>query len=299
MHTHSVRTVPHHARLVGPALSQASRMFSRTAAGRTRIIVIVSSAAIDDAAQLQQQKTSDPSNSILNTLATSDVQIVGVTLRPTEPQTVDSMAASASLNLLTAKTLSTTMTEFADQVLYGMCGNQMLTVGAFFQCPQAHLSVATIRTGRRASLHPVLVGQCRPCLYPPAVRNTAPKLLVLPTRPACTRATCVSTSCDPHQSTCTDTVCQWNTAGGYCATPCISNPNEDACIADTTATCTYFESSSTGCVVTSCTYSSESVCLQILPACGPRMEAASATPARSRHKLPVWRTHSASGPQVC
>ncbi|CUI14460.1 membrane-associated protein, putative [Bodo saltans] len=222
------------SRSVGPALRTALNML--TASDRQRIIIIISSAFISDAAAIQADTTS---TGILARLSQSSTTVLGVTLRPTEPETTDSIASAKSLAMITSKTISTTMTNFYDQVVYGVCSNEALTLGALL--PVKSIPICSSHV---TQMDCVLDATCS---WDNAARACSPTACLS----LCTSSTCASQSnCgwDSNSSSCVQTCalsktsascglksqsCAWDTTNHYCASnPCTSNPTEDSCIAD-------------------------------------------------------------------
>ena len=251
-------------RRIAPSLNFALSAFSKSNR-QNKVLVIISSGGIDDL---------DIAGPIMSKLAFASV--IGVALKPTEPATVDSSNAFGSLQTLTRNVLNVTMTNFFTQVLYGLCngGSQAATAGQFVQglgvgagacgflnatgCvrnPLCAWDPAGLTCGNSGCLDYCSSTQCTSdisCTY-----NAKSSLCIQ----QCASQTVVTCNGLVINGT---KVCSWvgTQQAGYCAdAPCISNANEDACIADTTAVCQYNPALPTPCIVTPCQVSNKSACV--------------------------------------
>lgn len=245
-------------------LSAAKSMF-QPSNGRQQVLVIFAAGLIDDAQAISNQAKSSPSTSVLAQLWQQGVRIIGVPLRPTEPQTPDSVAAWQSLALLTSNLLSVTMEEsFTQQIFTGLCGNQTQTIGQF---------VTKTAFGEKCSDY-TSIDWCNKqtvCAWNPATLSCVNSgCTTYPTQTDCVNDPscafngqfCIQKCPSKTMAECQGLtgICWWNTAMNFCDNaPCVSNPNEDACIGDLSK-CSFSPKFATGCKITPCQYSDETTC---------------------------------------
>jgi len=260
----------HHTRVIENGLVAARNMFD-SAPNRTRVIVILASGALSDASTLAAQFSSSSTTGILASLHSLGVKVVGTALQAAASRTEQSVAAAASIMMITDDTLpatrvSTTIRDLQAQVLYGMCS---LTTGLSKQ-------VLGPRTSRLCARYPnaTTCNNDALCGWNFAQSSCDNNLCISTCsssdcnkNPACgfnsSMNMCVAscpmlneTTCDPNPA------CTFNFLTYRCEnTPCVTNPTEDSCIADTFAAgCVWNPANDVPCSVTPCMTTDPTAC---------------------------------------
>ena len=244
-------------------LSAALSMFQAASGTRTRNLVIFSAGGIDDAVSM----ATDP-NSPLAALKALNVKIGGVALRPTEPDTTASLLARSSLLNMTTAVIDVTMADALTRAIYGVCSVSDGTVGQLMGATHQknNCNDYTDRIG---------CNKIETCSWDDAdavcsiagcmVRNTGQTMCEADSscRFDTTLKACIQKCPSMDSTSCPTTAgCTWDATNNFCATAsCVSNPNEDACIADP-AGCVYDPSKPTPCTANVCpTYTNSAACL--------------------------------------
>jgi hypothetical protein len=267
-------------RNIRTALETAVNMFD-AAPNRTRSIVVIAAGQIGDALAIAKAYNSSSSTGNILKLIYEQlhIKLIGASISATSAATSHSVAATLSLQSLVdyknypATLLTTTIDNLPTQLFYGMCGNTGVS---------AFLHSSNYTSIRCDSL--TLQTQCNLneyCAWNPASQQCSNNLCLsncdqsaCDTNPACTfhpamsvnkSSECVG-ACPLLNALMNDTLCNANHACifdvrvGQCVNrPCLTNPTEDACIADTFG-CEWNPTNTTPCAPMPCTATDPTAC---------------------------------------
>jgi len=257
-------------RSIRSALQAAANMFDG-APNRTRTVVVIAAGAISDAAAIASSyRNNAQTGNVLGLLRSLGVKVIGAALSASSSRTEESVAAAASLQDLTESAVAvipSTIRQLQDYVFYGMCDGTALS---------RYIQPATAVSHRCSSI--TATDMCNSnhlCAWNPASQECQNNMCLsyctaaqCDTNLACSFSDslgiCSGACAQLTQDTACDAVpaCFWDyrigDAGKCVDKPCLVNPNEDACIAE--SGCEWNPRNATPCGPTPCSTSDPSAC---------------------------------------
>ena len=255
-------------RKIATALQAALNLFDG-AVWRKRVVVILSSGNLTDAATIAQQYSANYKTGVLAQANEMRVSIAGFALKATDVDTPSSYAANVSLNFLTASVYSTILENVVSRAVYGLCSTSGTSLAA------------AIRPNSPASLLCTTMPSATACATNPTCAWDASSQLCL--NSACTKYCstsdcqndnvcamngtmnqCIQLCMSLNETTCGVSqgigACVYNFPNAVCMNlPCVGNPTEDGCIADP-AGCLYDPTNSVVCMPKPCNTQDSSQC---------------------------------------